>query len=73
MSAIAEAERIGHARARETLGRDVLRSLERAAARKRDAEMLVPHEMQHRRDSGWEFWRACEQVLACGLLLRARQ
>lgn len=38
LSAIADAEQIGHARAREELGRDVLRSVERAAQRKRDAE-----------------------------------
>ena len=38
LSAIADAERIGQARAREQLARDVLRGVERAARRKRDAE-----------------------------------
>jgi hypothetical protein len=38
LSAIADAERIGHIRAREELCRDVLRVVERAAQRKRDSE-----------------------------------
>ena len=38
LSAIADAERIGHARAREQLGTEVLRAAERAAQRKREAE-----------------------------------
>lgn len=38
LTAIADAERIGHARAREQLGTEVLRAVERAAQRKREAE-----------------------------------
>jgi hypothetical protein len=38
LTAIAEAERLGHARAREQLGTEVLRAVERAAHRKREAE-----------------------------------
>ena len=38
LTAIADAERIGHARARGQLGTEVLRAVERAAQRKREAE-----------------------------------
>jgi hypothetical protein len=38
LGAIAEAERIGQQRAREELGSEVLRTVERAAQRKREAE-----------------------------------
>ena len=38
LAVIADAEQVGEVRAREELGRDVLRSVERAARRKRDAE-----------------------------------
>jgi hypothetical protein len=38
LTAVADSERIGHARAREQLGTEVLRAVERAAQRKREAE-----------------------------------
>jgi hypothetical protein len=38
LTAIADAGRIGHARARQQLGTEVLRAVERAAQRKREAE-----------------------------------
>jgi hypothetical protein len=38
LTAIADAERIGHTRAREQLSTEVLRAVERAAQRKREAE-----------------------------------
>ena len=38
LTAIADAERIGHAHAREQLGTEVLRAVERAVQRKREAE-----------------------------------
>jgi hypothetical protein len=43
LSAIAEAERTGHARARETMGTEVLRRVERAARRKRDTDTEYEH------------------------------
>lgn len=44
MGAIADAERIGQARAREELGREVLRGVERAARRKREVEHEYEYE-----------------------------
>jgi hypothetical protein len=43
LTAIADAERIGQARAREQLGTEVLRAVERAAQRKREAERTYEH------------------------------
>lgn len=43
LSAIADAERIGHARARQELGTEVLRQVRRAARRKREAQSEYEH------------------------------
>ncbi len=43
LSAIADAERIGHARARHKLGTEVLRQVRRAARRKREAQSEYEH------------------------------
>jgi hypothetical protein len=41
LASIADAERLGHGRAREELGRELLRRVERAAGRRREAEQAV--------------------------------
>jgi hypothetical protein len=43
LAAIADAERVGHARARRELGSDVLRRVERAARRKREVDDEYEH------------------------------
>jgi SpoU rRNA methylase family enzyme len=43
LAAIADAERVGHIRARRELGGDVLRRVERAARRKREADGEYEH------------------------------
>jgi hypothetical protein len=66
LSAIADAERIGQSHVREELGKDVLRGVERAARRRRDAE----HECDQAVERAARLGLAHRDIAAAGQMAR---